>query len=442
MIDGSSGRAMSIVVPLPPSYRGGTEEYAYRTAQRFAQAHPVRVFTTSVRWMPEAPMLDVHDVELHRLPAREIWERPVLGSGAWGQLRSAIEQSEVLQLHMPFPIVEARAVRAARTAGTPTVLTYHMDADLAGARGGVAAHGVTHAYRALSAHPALREADAVVSNSWEYARTSPVLSHYMHKVRVIHKGVDTARLGVSRRTRTDRKRPASVPAEAVPEGRARLLTVGRLVPYKGLPVLLEAVRLMTDCFEDVVLLVAGRGPMQPKLESEAKRLGIEDRVRFLGFVPDEEIGPLYRFADVVVAPSIGSLESTATTLEEAAMCGTPVVGSDLPGTSETVPNDGRRGLLVPPGDPHLLSRAIVRMIETGRPATPIPLRTWEDTAREYLELFRELGAFLPGRPSSPVDLPTRAPAGWPAERPRPARPSWSGWAGRRWRTSSRRARIP
>jgi glycosyltransferase involved in cell wall biosynthesis len=403
---------MSIVVPLPPSYRGGTEEYAYRLAHRFSNDHPVNVFTTNVRWKPDAPLLDVHSAVVHRFPAREICERPLLLSPSHRhQLWSQIRRSSVLQLHMPFPFVEGPAVQAARRAGVPTVLTYHMDADLAGARGGRISGAITRVYRTLSAHPALRAADAVVSNSWGYARNSPVLSKHLAKVHVIHKGVDVARLGLGGTAAIERARPPSVPAASVAKDQPHLLFVGRLVPYKGLSILLDAIRLLADRSEHVSLMIAGMGPMLEELRRRTKQLAITDRVTFLGFVPDAELGPLYRYADVVVAPSVGSLESTATALEEAAMCGTPIVGSDLPGTSETVPNDGRRGILVPPGDPPALAQAIVRMVEAGRPAVPLALRTWDDTAREYLALFQELGAFpgdLPGIPSLRRSTPTGA----------------------------------
>jgi glycosyltransferase involved in cell wall biosynthesis len=402
----ASGPPVSVVVPLPPSYRGGTEEYAYRLAQRFTATHPVQVFTTNVRWEPDAPAVEVSGATVRRLPAREVCERPLLLSPrSRHQLWRAIRRSSILQLHMPFPFVEGPAMKAAHRAGVPTVLTYHMDADLAGARGGRVSDAITYAYRGLSAHPALRAADAVVSNSWGYARNSPVLSKHLGKVHVIHKGVDVARLGLGEPLTTERPRPPSVPAGSAPDGRPRLLFVGRLVPYKGLSFLFDAMRLLADASEHFGLYIAGRGPMADELRAIAQRLGITDQVTFLGFVPDSELGPLYRFADVVVAPSVGALESTATALEEAAMCGTPIVGSDLPGASETVPNDGRRGILVPPGDPASLARAIVRMVEAGRPSVPMALRTWDDTAREYLDLFRELGAFVPPPPFSPLGEP-------------------------------------
>ncbi|MCI4360962.1 MAG: glycosyltransferase [Thermoplasmata archaeon] len=419
-----NGSPVSVVVPLPPSYRGGTEEYAYRLARLYARTYPVSVLTTTVRWQPDAPILDTGGAAVERLPAREMFERPVLfAPGPRAHLWRTIRRSRVLQLHMPFPLVEAPATKLARRAGVPSVLTYHMDANLAGARRGPGSVVLTELYRRLSAHPALDACDVVISNSREYAEASPVLSRHLGKVRVIRKGVDRARLGFDRGRRGRPARPSSVPADLVPRGRSRLLFIGRLVPYKGVAVLLEAVRQLVHDGRDVGLLIAGRGPLESELRRRAAELDVADRTGFLGFVPDAEVGDLYRYADVVVAPSINSLESTATALEEAAMCGTPVVGTTLPGTSETVPHDGRRGLLVAPGDPDALARAVGRMIDAGRPSSPIPLRTWDDTAREYLQVFDELGA---GRPSEfgPVPVDGRRPSGARPASPLPTIVHW------------------
>jgi glycosyltransferase involved in cell wall biosynthesis len=423
MLASASSHPMNLVVPLPPSYRGGTEEYAYRLAERFSRGHSVRIFTTDVRWDANGSVLNVGDADLRRLGAFELLERPLLlNPRVRHQLWREIAHASVLQLHMPFPLIESKAVHVARAHGVPTVLTYHMDADLGGARHWLGTSGITAAYRALSAHPALDAADVVVSNSWGYAEHSPVLSQHLGKVRVIHKGVDPARLGPAFAA-TKRDRPSCVPAARVSEDRARLLFVGRLVPYKGIPILLESLRLLADCGERLSLLIAGRGPMEAELRARTQQLGLTDEVTFLGFVPDSELGSLYRYADLVVAPSIGALESTATALEEAAMCGTAVVGSDLPGTGETVPHDGRGGLLVTPGDPYELARAIRRMLDAGRPARALALRTWDDTAREYLALFRELGARLPPGPGEALRLPF---GGLPWAAAGHAPPPWAG----------------
>lgn len=400
-------RPVTVVVPLPPTYRGGTEEYAYRLVQRFSESGPVRVLTTRVRYTPETGAIGTGSAEVEMLPARELLQRPlVLPGAARRRFRAAAARGEVVQLHMPFPFVESAVVAAARKAGVPTVLTYHMDADLGGASGVPGSGVVTRAYRRLSAVPALEASDAVVSNSRGYAEASPVLSRFLAKTRVIPKGVDLARLGIRDRSRPE-PRPACVRPEWVSGGGESILFVGRLVLYKGVPLLLEAARGLFADRPRLHLLIAGRGPLEGRLRERARALGIAERVHFLGFVPDAELGALYQASRVVCGPSIGRLESTATALEEAAALGTPVVGSDLPGTSETVPHDGRRGILVPPGEAEALARAIDRLLDEERPPPPAHVRTWDDTARDYLELFRELGArWPPAERARPMAIPS------------------------------------
>ncbi|MGA9839041.1 MAG: glycosyltransferase [Thermoplasmata archaeon] len=396
-ITAGPARPVTVVVPLPPSYRGGTEEYAYRLAQDFATRAPTQVLTTTVRWDPGASALDVGAARVTRLRAWEAWQRPLLlGPGSRRRLWAEIRRSRALNLHMPFPMVEAPAVRTAHRAGAPAVLTYHMDADLGAAEGGPGAGTVTRMYRRFSAHPALDGCDAIVSNSRGYAEASPVLSHHLDKVRVIPKGVDPARLGIG----SEASSGTAVRRTPDPSGRKRILFVGRLVPYKGVPILLDASARLRSRGREFDLRIAGRGPSKASLERQVDALGLRDRVEFLGFVPDPELGNLYRDSDLVVVPSVSVLESTATALEEAAACGVPVVGTDLPGTSENVPHDGVRGLLVPPGRPAELAEAMDRMLDAPRPSVPSAIRTWTDVAADYARLLQELGVEL-GPPGGP-----------------------------------------
>lgn len=375
---------LTVVVPMPPSYRGGTEEYAYQVARHCAASRPVRILTTSVRWDPGASGLSVGAAEVTRLNAREMLDRPVLrGRAAWRTLREAVEGSSVVQLHMPFPSVERRVTAWAKARGVPSVLTYHMDAQFGERPEALFPRTVASLYKGWSALPALRAASAVVSNSLGYARASPVLSRFLGKVRVIYQGIDLDRL-----TARDPASASAVPART--PGRARVLFVGRIVPYKGLTYLIDAVGSLVRAGSEVELLIGGKGPQLEELRQQVAARGLGGSVRFLGFVPDAALGPLYESADVVACPSVSLLESTPISLQEAMTFGTPVVGTTLAGTEETIPNDGRRGRLVAPKDVTALAAALQELLAAGRPGGATPGRTWADTAREYLKLFDEL----------------------------------------------------
>ncbi|MCI4335636.1 MAG: glycosyltransferase family 4 protein [Thermoplasmata archaeon] len=374
---------LTVIVPMPPSYRGGTEEYAYQLTRYYSESRPVHVVTTTARWTGTANALSIGSATLERLPAREVLERPVVvGPAAARQLKRAVLRAGAVQLHMPFPWVERRVTAWARRAGIPTVLTYHMDAEFGENPQGWSSRLVTSAYRRVSAYSALSHCNAVVSNSRGYAQASPVLSRYAEKVRVIYQGVDLERLRAS--DGNDGGIPPRRP------GIARVVFVGRIVAYKGIPDLIHAVSRLAAQGQIVELLIGGKGPQKTELEALVHSLRLGENVRFLGFVPDGAVGRLYADADVVVCPSISLLESTPITLQEAMAFGTPVIGTTLPGTEETVPDDGARGRLVNPHDVDGLARAIQELVAAGRPGGTTPARSWRDTAADYLALFDEL----------------------------------------------------
>ncbi|HYK94097.1 MAG TPA: glycosyltransferase [Thermoplasmata archaeon] len=373
-----------VVIPMPPSYRGGTEEYAYQVVRHCADEIPVHVVTTTVRWKDGADVLAIGSASLERLAAREFLERPLLvGPRARAELKRVIARAGVVQLHMPFPWVERRVTRWARDSRIPSVLTYHMDAEFGADPARWTSRMVMGSYRGISARPALTNCSVVVSNSMGYARASPVLSKFLPKVRVIYQGIDA-----------DRLRPApgesggAIPARR--DGVARVVFIGRLVSYKGLPDLVRAIDQLRRSGRAVELLIGGKGPMRESLDRLVGDLGMTDIVRFLGFVPDSAVGALYSSADVVACPSTSLLESTPITLQEAMAFGTPVVGSTLPCTEESIPDDGVRGRLVAPHDVPALATALAQLIDAGRPTVPGAARSWKDTAHDYVRLFEEV----------------------------------------------------
>jgi glycosyltransferase involved in cell wall biosynthesis len=122
-----------------------------------------------------------------------------------------------------------------------------------------------------------------------------------------------------------------------------ILYVGRLSQEKGVDVLLAALARLTT---DAQVAVAGRGPESGRLAATADRLGLSNRVRFLGFVPDTDLPAIYRLADVFAIPSRAELQSLATM--EAMATGLPVVACDAYSLRELV-SHGKTGLLIAPG---------------------------------------------------------------------------------------------
>jgi glycosyltransferase involved in cell wall biosynthesis len=140
-------------------------------------------------------------------------------------------------------------------------------------------------------------------------------------------------------------------------GTPLVLFVGRLVPYKGVDVLLRATATL-----DASLVVVGDGPLRGPLEAQA-RAARYDRVAFAGTVADAELAALYHAADVIVLPSVTRAEAFGMVQIEAMACGKPVVSTSVPSGVPWVNQHGETGLVVEPGNADALSGAIRRLLD-------------------------------------------------------------------------------
>jgi rhamnosyl/mannosyltransferase len=135
------------------------------------------------------------------------------------------------------------------------------------------------------------------------------------------------------------------------------LFIGRMVSYKGIPVLLEA---MMSLEQNLVLI--GKGPQLEAMKSLAREYGLADRVHFLGAVEsDAEFAAYLHGCDAVVLPSINEAEAFGLALLEAMSCKKPVITTDLKSGVRYVNVSGVTGLSVPPSDAGALSKAMYRM---------------------------------------------------------------------------------
>lgn len=139
-----------------------------------------------------------------------------------------------------------------------------------------------------------------------------------------------------------------------------LLYVGRLKRYKGLEVLFEALSRLEHRMPDARLVIAGRGSDERRLRRLVRRAGLSHRVRFLGYISQEEKVAWLRRAWAVVYPS--PKEGWGMTNVEAAACGTPVIASDAPGLRESVAA-GASGVLAPHADPAAWAASIREVLE-------------------------------------------------------------------------------
>jgi len=174
------------------------------------------------------------------------------------------------------------------------------------------------------------------------------------KIEVIPLGLNLNRFSQCSELKGEFRKEIGISKETVLIG-----TVGRLVPIKGLPYLLVAIsRVAKSSDYDFCLLVVGDGELRRDLESQASSLGIERRVRFLGWRFDLE--RIYADLDIVVLSSLN--EGTPVSLIEAMAAGKAVLATKVGGVPDLI-EDGKTGVLVPSKDPEALTEAILRLLK-------------------------------------------------------------------------------
>lgn len=141
----------------------------------------------------------------------------------------------------------------------------------------------------------------------------------------------------------------------------RILSVGRLIPVKGMDILLRAIAALNSR-HPLQLWIAGDGPQRPRLEHLADELGLGEKVTFLGWVEYTRMAELMAQAHLFVLasrtdPQTGETEGSPTVLLEAQAVGLPVV-STLHGDIPFIVRQGETGVLVPEGDAEALAAAL------------------------------------------------------------------------------------
>lgn len=134
--------------------------------------------------------------------------------------------------------------------------------------------------------------------------------------------------------------------------------VGRMVPYKGLHVAIEALTYVPD----FGILAIGDGPLRTSLEAKAEELGVAERIHFLGSVCDAEKIAALRLSDMLLLPSMSAAEAFGIVQMEAMLWGKPVIASDIKSGVTNVCVNEETGLTFPTGDPVAMASQIERLM--------------------------------------------------------------------------------
>lgn len=242
---------------------------------------------------------------------------------------------DVVHLHMPNPTGELAAL--GRSGGVPMVANYHAD--------------IVRQARLLPIYGRLLDrcfasAQAIVVGTERLRDRSALLRAHRERVEVVPYALDLDRF-----ERSDALAQAGAELRQRLGGQPLIVSVGRLVYYKGFDVLIRALRGI-----DASLVIVGDGPLEGALRTLAQETGV--RVTFAGSVSDADLLTYLAAADCFVLASTSRAESFGIATLEAQALGVPAIVTDVgTGTVEAIA-PGETGLVVPPGDERALRDAI------------------------------------------------------------------------------------
>jgi glycosyltransferase involved in cell wall biosynthesis len=166
-----------------------------------------------------------------------------------------------------------------------------------------------------------------------------------------------------------------------------VISLRNLEPIYDVETLIRAIPLVLKEVPDVKFIIVGKGSEEEKLKNLAKELRISESVRFVGFIPNDELPKYLRTVDVYVSTSLSDAGISASTAEAMA-CGLPVIITKT-GENEKWIEDGENGFLIPVKNSEILAEKIIFLLENKNVAQKIGIAA-RKTIEERNSYFREM----------------------------------------------------
>lgn len=358
---------MAVIVHLGKYYSpdsGGIESVTKCLAEGAAR-HGHEVSVIVFEKSRALPVDSINGVRVRRSPISRVYSSQPLGLQYFFDCLRFARRADIIHLH--YPNILAMLCLFFIPLRVKVLLHWHSDVLNKGIFG--------YLVRPLEFLLLLRS-NVIVATSQVYADASRSLSSFKEKIKIVPIGVKRQGNGTSR---------AVIPTELASKirGRRIVLSVGRLVPYKGFDVLIDA---MAQIDESCIAVIVGDGPLFEKLRRIVDGRGLGDRVLLLGKVDGQTLQSLFENAFVFCLPSLYRAEAFGVVLVEAMSCGVPVIASDIPGSGVTWVNQhGVTGFNFPVGDASALASCCEMVIASNS------LRNFlsQEAHRRFLEEFTE-----------------------------------------------------
>lgn len=356
-----------------PETVGGVEQVIYQIA-RGVSVYGVETEVLTLTKAAEETPLSIGNHLVHR--ARMNFQIASTGFSASALLQfiQLAKQVDLIHYHFPWPFMDV--VHFASLVKKPTVVTYHSDI--------IRQKFLLNFYRPLM-HRFLASVDSIVATSSNYFSTSQVLDRYREKTQVIPIGLD--------KTSYPEINPALLQYWRTTVGDRFFLFVGMIRYYKGLHILLDAVR-----GTHFPVVIVGSGPVEKELRKHADRLALKN-IHFLGALSDEDKVALIQLSLAMVFPSHLRSEAFGISLLEGAMFGKPMISSEIGTGTSYINIHNETGLVVPPSNPRAFKEAMSflwyhpqRAEKMGKSAEARYWRLFTSAhmAASYVNLYKQL----------------------------------------------------
>lgn len=362
----------------------GLEMAAYKLGINMAhKGHEINVFTTSVDSKDSIEKYE--NMTIYRYGTNfRIFNRNISFKMLFKPLKNEVD---IVHVHLDESILAA--LLYAKRKKVPLVVTYH--GDMIDIYGKFISKTFVYFYNKL-VNKLLSYADVIISPSESYIEESRFLGKYRDKIVVIPYGMNVEEFATSYRKEECREKLG------LSRNKNIILFVGVLGSHKGPDILIKAMQKIIKSIPDAKLIFVGRGPLREELEIMSKKIGIDENIKFTGFIESTFKKMLYyKSADIFCLPSTMSHESCGIVNLEAMACNVPIVASKIGGVPDVV-KDGENGLLVPPKDSEALADAIIYLLENedvrermgknGR--KKVEDYSWDKNAKETEKVYKEV----------------------------------------------------
>jgi glycosyltransferase involved in cell wall biosynthesis len=274
---------------------------------------------------------------------------PLALAAGWRVVRRVVRQVDATVVHGHW-VVPGGALAAAAARGRPLIISLHGSDVYVAER---------YAIAGAAARRVFRRAGWITACSDDLRTRAIALGAPDHRIETVPYGVDAARFKPNPASRAARRNALGLQPD-----QPLLFAAGRLVHKKGFEYLLDALARSAGS-PRAHLAIAGEGDLDRELRDRAARLGLGERVSFLGRLDQDDVAEWLSAADVAVVPSVhdeaGNVDGLPNTVLEALASGTPLIATPAGGIGSVV-EDGRTGLIVPERDPIALAGAIDELL--------------------------------------------------------------------------------